>query len=394
METENFSADRLRADKSDESTSFLHMAELPNDPDRINDFKKALEDFVIDDDSDMIGDLSQIVPDSRPYNKDLYDSILLNARSSRALCQKFDSEICGLIKSDAQDQDFSLTAILGRMKTGHKVYKYNYNTPSRKIVTVKITQGIVEIYTSDTRKNRVGFADVYGITLGASSSTFKMYKGQIDYKYGKLHTQEDCFSVINEFRSYDFGTTSSLARYDICLSLSWLCSLNNSLQSNVPFTKYFLSFKNVSEKLKREASIRLISFHELFLLAIYKTLKQMENNTGMNKVIAILNKRFSFSGKLYRFIRFIVMPLISADSYTRKELKDKIRVNLLVGNKLKVLLAIMNRLETEDDKLKAKTKKTILESMIVPSCKSIFKKSMTSDPFLAVLRQKAVGTSK
>lgn len=404
METEHFSADRLRADNSEESTSFLHMAELPNDPDRINDFKKALEDFVIDNESDMIGDLSQIVPDSRPYNKDMYDSILLNARSSRALCLKFDSEICGLIKSDAQGQDFSLTAILGRMKAGHKVYKYNYNTPSRKIVTVKITQGIVEIYTSDTRKNRIGFADVYGITLGASSSTFKMYKGQIDYKYGYLHSQEDCFSVINEFRSYDFGTTSFLARYDICLSLSWLCSLNNSLQSNVPFTKCkiyldYLSFKNVSEKLKREASIRLISVHELLLvffkqLAIYKTQKQMENIAGMNKIIAILNKRFSFSGKLYRFVRFIIMPLISADSYTRKELKDKIRVNLLVGNKLKVLSAVMNRLESEDDKLKAKTKKTVLESMIVPSCKSIFKKSTTSDPFLAVLRQKAVGASK
>lgn len=237
METDTRSVDRLRVNESEESTSFLHMQDLPNDPDKINDFKKALEDFIIDDESDMIGDLSQIVPDSRPYNKDQYDSILLNARSSRAICLRFDVEPCGLIKSDAQGQDFSLPAILNRMKIGHKVYKYNYNTASRKIVTIKINQGIIEIYTSDTRKNRVGFADVYGITLGSASSTFKMYKGQIDFKYGKLHTQEDCFSIINEFRSYDFGTTSYLARYDVCLSMSWLCSLNNSLQSNVPFTK-------------------------------------------------------------------------------------------------------------------------------------------------------------
>ncbi|OMJ67004.1 hypothetical protein SteCoe_35962 [Stentor coeruleus] len=394
METETRSVDQLRAVESEESTSFLHMADLPNDLDKINDFKKALEDFIIDDESDMIGDLSQIVPDSRPYNKDQYDSILLNARSSRAICQRFDLEPCGLIKSDAQGQDFTLPAILNRMKIGHKVYKYNYNTPSRKIVTIKITQGIIEIYTSDTRKNRVGFTDVYGITLGSASSTFKMYKGQIDFKYGKLHTHEDCFSIINEFRSYDFGTTSHLARYDICLSMSWLCSLNNSLQSNVPFTKYFLSFKNVSEKLRRESSIRLISMNELLLLAIYKTLKQMENAVGMNKIVTILNKRFTFSGKLYRFIRFIVMPIISGDSYTRKELKDKIRVNLLIGNKLNVLATIMNRVENEDDKLKAKTKKTVFESMIIPSVKSIFKKSKTNDPFLAMLRQKAIGSSK
>jgi hypothetical protein len=123
------------------------------------------------------------------------------------------------------------------MKEGHKVYKYNYNTASRKIVTIKILNGIVEIYTSESRKNRIGFADVYGVTLGAVSSTFRMYKPEIDYKLGQLHAPEDCFSVINEFRSYDFATTSSLAKYDVCLSLSWLCSLNNSLQSNVPFTK-------------------------------------------------------------------------------------------------------------------------------------------------------------
>ena len=116
----------------------------------------------------------------------------------------------------------------------------------------------------------------------------------------------------------------------------------------------------------------------------------MENAAGMNKVISILNKRFSFSGKLHRFIRFIVMPLISGDSYTRKEIKDKIRVNLLVGNKLKVIGAILNREDKVEDKLVAKTRKTVLESMIVPSCKSIFKEVKSKDPFLAILRQKAL----
>jgi hypothetical protein len=295
-------------------------------------------------------------------------------------------------------------SILNRMKTGHKVYKYNYNTPSRKIVTVKINQGIIEIYTSETRKNRLGFSDVYGVTLGSVSSTFKMYKGQIEFKYGKLHTQEDCFSVITDLRSYDFGTTSYLAMYDICLSLSWLCCLNNCMQSSIPFTKCkayldFLSYRNVFEKLKKEACIRFISIHELFLvkttqLAIYKTLKQMENAPGVDVIVKILNKRFSFSGKLYRFIRFIIMPLICGDSYTRRELKDRIRINLLVGNKLKVLNAIINQIEDEDNRFKASTKKTVLESMIVPSCKSIFRKSRASDNFLAALRKKAIVSTK
>lgn len=109
----------------------------------------------------------------------------------------------------------------------------------------------------------------------------------------------------------------------------------------------------------------------------------------MNKIIVILNKRFTFAGKLYRFVRYLVMPLIASDSYIRKDLKDQIRINLLLNNKLKFLSNIIDRKERNVDKLEAKTKNTVMESMIVSSCKSIFKSSGTSDPFLAVLRQKA-----
>ena len=118
-------------------------------------------------------------------------------------------------------------------------------------------------------------------------------------------------------------------------------------------------------------------------------MKQLENTSATNKIITILNKRFTFSGKLYRFIRFIVMPLILSDGYTRKEFRDKIRVNLLISNKLKVLAQVLNREDKIVDKLEAKTKRTVLESMIVPSCKSIFKEPDKTDPFLAMLRQKS-----
>ena len=118
-------------------------------------------------------------------------------------------------------------------------------------------------------------------------------------------------------------------------------------------------------------------------------MKQMENVAGMNKVIFILNKRFSISGKVHRFIKFIVMPLISADGYIRRGVKDKIRVNLLVGNKLKTISRIINREEPDENKLQAKTKKTVLESMIVSGCRSIFRKRKSNDPFLAVMRKKS-----
>ena len=254
-----------------EESSFLNAPGLPVDQERVTDFKKKLEDFLVDEEEDLIGDMSQIVPDSRPYDKNSYSSILLNARSSRAICQRFETEPAGLFKSDASETKFSLADILGRMSNGHKVYKYNYNTATRKIVTIRIKEGIVEIFTTEASKNRIGFADVYGVTLGACSSTFRMYKNQIDSKIGTLHSPEDCFSIINELRSYDFATTSAVARYDVCLALSWLCSLNNSLQSNVPFTKCksyadFLSYKNIRDKLTREAAVRLISVHELFLV--------------------------------------------------------------------------------------------------------------------------------
>jgi hypothetical protein len=131
-------------------------------------------------------------------------------------------------------------------------------------------------------------------------------------------------------------------------------------------------------------------FYVIFIkLAIYKTAKQLEMNTRAEKVVVILNKRFTFAGKLYRFVKFIVMPMILSDSYQRKEMRDKIRINLLIGNKLKILSDFLNRKEKFQDKLEAKTKKTVLESMIVPSCKTIFKSPDKVDPFLALLRQKA-----
>lgn len=117
-------------------------------------------------------------------------------------------------------------------------------------------------------------------------------------------------------------------------------------------------------------------------------MKQLENVNGMNKIIIILNKRFTFSGKLYRFIKFIVMPLILSDGYIRMDMSDKIRVNLLISNKLKVLAQVLNREEKMVDKLEAKTKRTVLESMIVPSCKSVFKEPEINDPFLAMMRKR------
>jgi hypothetical protein len=117
-------------------------------------------------------------------------------------------------------------------------------------------------------------------------------------------------------------------------------------------------------------------------------MKQLENQKAMNKIQFILNKRFTFSGKLYRFIRFLVMPVILDDSYQKKERPDKIRINLLLSNKLKTLTLFVNRIEKTTDKLEAKTKNTVLESMIVPSCKTIFKNTERVDPFLAMLRQK------
>ena len=399
MDRDQNSMNRQRGGSIDQSTTLLNYAELNNDPDKVLDFKKKLEDFIVDEEEDLIGDMSQIVPDSRPYDKNSYTSILLNARSSRALCQKFESEPGGLQKSDANEQEFSMMKILERMQLGHKIYKYNYNTASRKIISIRINEGIVEIFSSDKNKSRIGFPDVYGVILGACSCTFRMYKKYIDEKFGEIHKPEDCFSILSEYRSYDFGTTSSSAKYDICLSLSWLCSLNNSLQSNVPFTKCkiypdYLSYKSIIDKLKRDASDRYLSVHELFFvisiqLAIYKTAKQLEMTEAVNKILLLLNKRFTFSGKLYRFVKFIVMPMILSDSYRRKEMRDKIRINLLLGNKQKMLVLALSGKEKIPDKLEAKTKSTVLESMIVPSCKSIFKSADKVDPFLAILRQKA-----
>ena len=168
MDRDNNSTDRPRVSSFDQSTSLFNHGELPNDPDQVTIFKKKLEDFIVDEEEDLMGEMSQIVPDSRPYDKTKYSSILLNARSSRALFQKFDTEPNGLVKSDANEQEFSMLKILERMSQGHKIYKYNYNSASRKIITIKINNGIVEIFSTEKNKNRMGFGDVYGCLLNTT----------------------------------------------------------------------------------------------------------------------------------------------------------------------------------------------------------------------------------
>ena len=68
------------------------------------------------------------------------------------------------------------------MKDGHKVYKFNYNTPSINIVTIKINNVIVEISISNT--NKIESDLQIFITLGNFSSTTGIYKKQIDDKIG------------------------------------------------------------------------------------------------------------------------------------------------------------------------------------------------------------------
>ena len=78
MDKESYLGSRKKGDLDD--VSYFNLPTLPNDSEKIEEFKKQLQDYLIDEEEDLIGDMSQIVPDSRPYDKNSYKSILLNAR--------------------------------------------------------------------------------------------------------------------------------------------------------------------------------------------------------------------------------------------------------------------------------------------------------------------------
>lgn len=153
------------------------------------------------------------------------------------LVAKFSLEHKELLKTNTSNLSYSLENCRGRTEKGFFLFKYNFNSPSRSVVKFRLLEGFFEYFLNNKKRKRIPICLLHGIIYGAVSSTFKNFKRKVDHKEGKIHKFCHCFSIVTEFRTYDFATVKDSDRMDICIILSYLITLNSQTPTSMPFDK-------------------------------------------------------------------------------------------------------------------------------------------------------------
>ena len=281
----------------------------------------------------------ELVATIRPNLRSHYEDLFLNQKNSNRLINYYFTEKCALQHSDANEYDFSIKSVLLRLKSGYKVIKYNYSLNQTSLVFIKIEDSMLFMKGLSKCNTRLPFDCIYGVVIGCETMTFKLFKPKIDKIHKILtaiHKSYNCFSIITDMRSYDLATSSDLARQDICIGVSWLSFHYGQIHTCIPYSKSkfyvdTLTLMIVSLKLHEFAKERYMSIVELFLLAICKTLREMKKK--YEKVLEILEKRYTNEGKISRFIMRSIVSSVR-EQHSKSTLKANVRVSLLANKPL------------------------------------------------------------
>ena len=188
-----------------------------------------------------------------------YLQLLLKTGKTQALIDKFSEESYNLKVSDASHKSFVPNACLERLKEGHSVVYCDYSSGGMREGHISITSETI-LFTCGGTKKEVNVRDVCGVMLNGMSSTFK------NFTEGKTYVNSyQAFSVITTGRSFDIITDSETAKYDICISVSWLASEFSSHRV-VPITKTQLTVYTVKRKIEEMAKERSMFFKEILLV--------------------------------------------------------------------------------------------------------------------------------
>ena len=168
-----------------------------------------------------------------------------------------------LKSSDARNFDFSLNSCIRRLKAGHTIIGFNYNTAQVQEVEILLTDTHLVMIFESKETIRISYKDISGVFFSKVSSTFKMYSRT----RGNLSTlgleNNDAFSILTKNRCFDFACTSELVKYDICLVASWIASDNSRY---IPFNKSTFTRFKVTRKIHEMAHEKGLFFKELILV--------------------------------------------------------------------------------------------------------------------------------
>ncbi|OMJ78330.1 hypothetical protein SteCoe_21885 [Stentor coeruleus] len=334
-------------------------------------------------------DLQNPIDESKKYDtyhlKHIeYRDVFWQEYNCDKLVAKFSLEHKELLKTNASHLSYSLENCRERTEKGFFLFKYNFNNPSRSVVKFRLLEGFIEYFLNNKKRKRIPICLLHGIIYGALSSTFKNFKRKVDRKEGKIHKFCHCFSIVTEFRTYDFATVKDTDRMDICISLSYLITLNSQTPTSMPFDKRYLTLKTINYKIRSAARKKYMSSVELFMLAIILTFKEMGRQEEMEQVKGMLDLHFSGLSKFSRFIVRSVLPFIQYFD-EEDDNKNYFRINILLGKRLNY---IKNQIDKNTNNLVLVPKYSKAYAYLVPSSKSVFQSNRHEDPAFELLRQR------
>ena len=157
--------------------------------------------------------------DSHTLKNINYHDLFVLEKNSTKLIAKFDLEKKELLKGSNGEISYSLEECKIRAQKGYYIFKYSFNMPKRSVISIKISDYYIELNSGKTIK-KIRINSLHGILFGAVSTTFSNFKKIIEQRESKIHKFYHCFSLVSEFRTYDFGTVKENDKLDICVCLS------------------------------------------------------------------------------------------------------------------------------------------------------------------------------
>lgn len=303
--------------------------------------------------------------------EETYIDIIFKKKDANLLIQAFLLESSGPSDTDARGFNYDLDSVASRLKKGHNVIMYDYLLPKTTSAFVRVDEKYFYWKRAGKSQKRIPLELIRGVLFGSKSSTFMRYCR--DPAVTELYDEFTGASIVSVYRTFDFVLLSALARYDICIGMSWMALAKFPLSSMVPLTKCKIQVVNITlqlikSKIRAEAEHRLITVNELFIvnsiqLGLLKTAYNLKMKDRVVKLKTFIDKRFRNVSVFYRLV-LNIKKLIGVKVSPEKN-SEFVRVNLLNGKKIRKL-ALGDKVDAQFKKL-AVGKGNSLKAYLVPN---------------------------
>lgn len=270
----NISSDNLNVEMScslEKSNLACLSSQSSNDfksvSNSLNDSMNQTDEFVGNRINPTVKKVNFLLQSTEPEyeQKPSYSSALLRYKDSEKLINHFIQDTSGLRESDACGLTFTIDASLKRLIKGYTLVMFTYSTGETHRASLSADKYRIFIKEPLCLEKCIPYSHFKGIILGSASSAFSRYNID-DSKLSSLGLMPtDCFSLLTESRTYDFGTPSSRARYDIIQLFSFHLA-NQSLSASFPLSKSLITRIFIKAKIEAMAKEKGLLVKELLIV--------------------------------------------------------------------------------------------------------------------------------